>query len=304
MAERQLEIDRVSKRYGDVVALRDVSFQVGAGEVFGFVGPNGSGKTTTMRIVLGVLAADAGQVRWAGEPVTLRTRRRIGYMPEERGLYPAMGVLEQLVYFAELHGMAARDARRSAAAWLGRLGLADRERDQLQKLSLGNQQRVQLVAALVFGPEVLVLDEPFSGLDPVAVDVMSRVLRERADAGVPVVFSSHQLELVENLCDRVGIIRSGEMVACGTVDELRRGAADRFWVDAPAAPAGWADGLPGVRPVRAEGSRVLVELDGAADDQAVLAAALRTGPVREFRRDRPSLSELFRHVVTGEEIDR
>jgi ABC-2 type transport system ATP-binding protein len=304
VAQRLLEIDRVSKRYGDVVALRDLSFEVQAGEVFGFVGPNGSGKTTTMRIVLGVLAADAGEVRWAGEPVTLRTRRRIGYMPEERGLYPTMGVLEQLVYFAELHGMTAREGRRSAAGWLERLGLAERVGDQLQKLSLGNQQRVQLVAALVFAPEVLVLDEPFSGLDPVAVDVMSRVLREQAAAGVPVVFSSHQLELVEHLCDRVGIIRSGKVLACGTVGELRRGAADRFWVDAPAAPAGWAERVPGVRLVRAEGSRVLLELGGPADDQAVLGAALATGPVREFRRDEPSLSELFRHVVTGEEVVR
>ncbi len=216
-----LEIDRVSKRYGDVVALQELSLQVRGGELFGFVGSNGAGKTTAMRILLGVLSADSGQVRWRGAPITFETRRRIGYLPEERGLYPKMRVGEQLVYLAELHGMNARAARQAAGHWIDRLGLGDRRRDEVQKLSLGNQQRVQLAAALVYDPEVLVLDEPFSGLDPVAVDLMAKVLRESADRGVPVLFSSHQLELVERLCDRVGIIAGGRMVACGTTAELQ-----------------------------------------------------------------------------------
>ena len=176
-----------------------------------------------MRIALGVLAADAGEVRWNGRAIDLDTRRRIGYMPEERGLYPRMKVLDQLVYLAELHGMSTNDAHTSAENWIARLGLRDRRTDEVQRLSLGNQQRVQLAAALVHDPDVLVLDEPFSGLDPVAVDVMSQVLREKASAGVPVVFSSHQLDLVERLCDRVGIVSAGTMVAVGTVDELRSG---------------------------------------------------------------------------------
>ncbi|RKT52362.1 ABC transporter ATP-binding protein [Saccharothrix australiensis] len=300
MAQGVLEIDRVSKRYGEVVALRDMTFDVRAGELFGFVGSNGAGKTTTMRIALGVLAADAGEVRWNGEPVTLETRRRIGYMPEERGLYPKMKVLDQLVYLAELHGLPTNAAHRSAETWVARLGLRDRRGDEVQKLSLGNQQRVQLAAALVHEPDVLVLDEPFSGLDPVAVDVMSAVLRERAAAGVPVVFSSHQLDLVERLCDRVGIVRDGSLVAAGTVDELRAGGAVELVVDAPAAPAGWADGLPGVRGASLRGARTVLELAPDADDQVVLRAALATGPVREFTRRRPSLAELFRSVVTEE----
>ncbi len=300
MADRVLEIDRVSKRYGSVAALQELSFEVRAGELFGFVGPNGAGKTTTMRIVLGVLAADAGEVRWGGAPITFATRRRIGYMPEERGLYPSMGVTEQLVYLAELHGMRAPDARAAAARWLERLGLGDRGGEQLQKLSQGNQQRVQLAAALLFSPDVLVLDEPFSGLDPVAVDVMSAVLREQADAGISVLFSSHQLELVEQLCDRVGIIRAGRMLAAGSVEELRSGSAPRYWVDAPGAAAGWAGEVAGATAVRVEGSRTLVELQTTASDQVLLQAALATGPVREFRRDTPTLSELFRSVVTEE----
>ena len=253
-----------------------------------------------MRIVLGVLAADAGEVRWRGRPITFATRRRIGYMPEERGLYPSMGVTEQLVYLAELHGMRAPAARAAAAHWLERLGLGDRGGEQLQKLSQGNQQRVQLAAALLFSPEVLVLDEPFSGLDPVAVDVMSAVLREQADAGISVLFSSHQLELVEQLCDRVGIIRGGRMLAAGSVDELRTGSAPRYWVDAPGAATGWAKQVPGATVVRVEGPRTLVELPAADGDQALLQAALATGPVREFRRDIPTLSELFRSVITEE----
>jgi ABC-2 type transport system ATP-binding protein len=299
MAERVLDVERLSKRYGDVVALHDLSFQVRAGELFGFVGSNGAGKTTTMRIAMGVLTADAGEVRWGGAPLTFETRRHIGYMPEERGLYPKMRVLEQLAYLARLHGMAAVAARRAATCWLDRLGLGARATDEVQTLSHGNQQRCQLAAALVFAPDILILDEPFAGLDPVAVDVMSAVLREQAGAGIPVLFSSHQLELVERLCDRVGIIRSGHMVACGAVAELAGGGAERLWVEAPLAPAGWAQRLPGVRVRRTEGTRTLLELEPGCDDQMVLRAALATGPVREFRRDVPRLSDLFRHVVTA-----
>lgn len=297
-----LEIDRISKHYGDLVALRDLSFSVRGGEVFGFVGSNGAGKTTTMRIVMGVLAADSGEVRWKGRPIALETRRHFGYMPEDRGLYLRMRVREQLVFLAELHGLDTADADKRTGAWLAQLDLTARANDEVQALSHGNQQRVQLAAALVSDPELLLLDEPFAGLDPVAVDVLSGVLRERAEAGIPVVFSSHQLDLVERLCDRVGIIAHGRMVACGTIEELRRhpeGArTERLWVDAPDASPGWTDVLPGVTIVRTEGSRYFLELAPGSDDQAVLQAALATGPVREFAREVPSLSELFHHYVT------
>jgi ABC-2 type transport system ATP-binding protein len=298
MAHTGLEIDHVSKRYGDVIALRDMTFEVRPGELFGFVGSNGAGKTTTMRIALGVLSADAGQVRWAGQPITLDTRRQIGYMPEERGLYPRMKVAEQLIYLARLHGLSTTAATRSVEAWLERLGVAGRRDDEVIKLSLGNQQRVQLAAALVHDPHILVLDEPFSGLDPVAVDVMSQVLQEKCAQGVPCVFSSHQLDLVERLCDRVGIVRAGHMVACGAIDELRADAAEQLTVTAPDAPLGWADDLPGVTGSHRDGQATVLELKPGADDQAVLRAALATGPVHEFARRRQSLTELFRNVVS------
>ncbi|SFQ14356.1 ABC-2 type transport system ATP-binding protein [Amycolatopsis rubida] len=292
-----LEIDRVSKRFGAKTVLDGVSFTAASGELFGFVGSNGAGKTTTMRIALGVLAADSGEVRFAGRPVTHDTRAQIGYMPEERGLYPKMKVIDQLVYLAELHGLSTNDAHRAAELWIARLGLGPKREDDIQKLSLGNQQRVQLAAALVHDPALLVLDEPFSGLDPLAVDVLSGVLREKAATGVPVVFSSHQLDLVERLCDRVGIIRDGRMVAVGTVDELTRDAGRRLVVTAPSAHPGWAATVPGARVVENRGSTTVLELSPSADDQAVLAAALATGPVTEFSHRRRRLADLFRDSV-------
>jgi ABC-2 type transport system ATP-binding protein len=301
---KTLELDGLSKSYGRVQALRSVSFDVRAGEIFGFVGSNGAGKTTAMRIVLGVLTPDAGAVRWDGAPVDLATRRRIGYMPEERGLYPRMKVGVQLVYLGRLHGLSRGDAQAAMERWTERLGIAGRRGDDVQKLSLGNQQRVQLTAALMHDPDILVLDEPFSGLDPVAVDVMSDVLRERAAAGVPVVFSSHQLALVEGLCDRVGIIQDGSMVAVGSIAELRSREGERRWViDAPAAPQGWQEAVPGLSTVEVDGPRVTFELTGAPPgaEQAVLLAALRTGPVREFGPVRPTLTDLYRDVVRQDE---
>jgi ABC-2 type transport system ATP-binding protein len=291
-----LDIGGISKRFGTLQALQDVTFAVRPGEVFGFVGSNGAGKTTTMRIVLGVLSADAGEVRWRDAPIDARVRGRIGYMPEERGLYPKMKVGEQLRYLARLHGMDVAEAAAAVQYWTERLDVAARVGDEVQKLSLGNQQRVQLCAALVHDPEVLVLDEPFSGLDPTAVEVMSSVLRDKASGGVPVIFSSHQLELVERLCDRIGIIAAGRMVAVGSVEELRnRDSSVVLDVDGP--PGGWAAGVPGVEVVSAQGTRTRVRLGPGTDDQEVLRAAIAAGPVHEFRRWRPPLTELYRDVV-------
>ncbi|MBD8078978.1 ABC transporter ATP-binding protein [Cellulosimicrobium arenosum] len=300
-----LEIDGLTKSYGTVHALRGTSFEVRAGEIFGFVGSNGAGKTTTMRIILGVLSSDGGEVRWDGSRIDHDVRRRIGYMPEERGLYPRMRVGDQLTYLARLHGLSAPDARAATERWTETLGVASRRDDEVQKLSLGNQQRVQLAAALTHDPDLLVLDEPFSGLDPVAVDVMSGVLRDRADAGVPVVFSSHQLELVERLCDRVGIIKDGAMVEVGTIDEVRRTETERWVVDGPPGSE-WIGSVPGARALSLDGSRTVVELTpgegtGAESgrEQDVLRAALAAGPVREFSLVRPTLTELYRDVVSS-----
>ncbi|SFK86370.1 ABC transporter ATP-binding protein [Geodermatophilus ruber] len=303
-----LEFDGLSKSYGNNRVLEGVAFTVAPGSMFGFCGANGAGKTTTMRIAMGLARADAGEVRWRGRALDQALRRRIGYMPEERGLYPKMKVGEQLAYFARLHGLDSRAAARAAEQWAERLGLGARRGDQVEKLSLGNQQRVQLAAALVGRPEVLILDEPFSGLDPVGVDALAEALLEQVRAGVPVVFSSHQLDLVERLCDSVGILARGRMVATGTVTELRQRESGRVLrVVVPDAPQGWASTLSGVRVVSQQGGDTLLELDGGADEQAVLAAALRTGRVTHFAWREPTLVELFREAVAdpaerGEEV--
>ena len=218
------------KAFGEVQALDGLDLRVPAGQIVGFVGPNGAGKTTAMRCVLGIAQPDAGEIRWQGRAVTAADRAGFGYMPEERGLYPKMRVREQLEHLARLHGLAAPQARAAATEWIARVGLEARADERVERLSLGNQQRAQLAAALVHGPDLLVLDEPFSGLDPVGVDVLAEVLAERARAGVPVVFSSHQLELVERLCDAVAIVRAGRVVAAGPVAEVRgdRGLVARF----------------------------------------------------------------------------
>jgi len=229
MSDKALELEDLHKRYGETVALDGVSFSVGDGEVFGFVGPNGAGKTTLMRIVLGVLAADSGEVRWRGSPIGAEERRRIGYMPEERGLYPKMRVRDQLVFMARLHGVDETEAQREAESWMERLGISERAEEPVEALSLGNQQRVQLAVALVHEPDLLVLDEPFSGLDPDGVDALGEALTEEVRRrGVPVVFSSHQLDLVERFCDSVGIIAAGRLVAGGRPDEFEGSLADVY----------------------------------------------------------------------------
>ena len=294
-----LEIDEVSKRYGDVVALDRMTFDVRAGEIFGFVGSNGAGKTTTMRIVLGVLASDSGAVRWAGKPVDLDVRRRIGYMPEERGLYPGMRIGEQVEYFGRLHGMSPAAAAAGAKSWLDRLGLADRIGDKVESLSQGNQQRVQLAVALVYDPDLLILDEPLSGLDPAGIDAMSEVLTSQARAGKCVLLSSHQLDLVENLCQSVVIIDHGRLVTAGTVDDLTTRGRRRLVVRVAGDRDGdWARALPGVTLSEVDAGAVRLVLDATADSQRVLQAAMAAGPVTEFTVRRRSLSEVFREEVS------
>ncbi|CAN5214627.1 ATP-binding cassette domain-containing protein [soil metagenome] len=292
-----LELTGVTKFYGERRAVDGVSFVVPAGSLTGFVGANGAGKTTTMRVVLGIVQADAGSVTWRGAPVDAAVRRRIGYMPEERGLYPRMQVRRQLVHLARLHGSDAAAARRRTDELLERLDLGERADDQVDALSLGNQQRAQIAAALVHDPDLLLMDEPFSGLDPVAVDRLTDLLREVAAGGVPVLFSSHQLELVERLCDRVVVLAAGRVVAHGEVDELRRQRTRTRHRLVLGGDAGWVRGAPRVSVVEVERNRALVEADDGAALQALLAAAVRRGPVHEFSPVLPTLSELYREVL-------
>lgn len=285
----------LTRRFGDLTAVDAVSLDVPGGLLTGFVGANGAGKTTTMRMMMGVLGITSGEVRFDGRPITAADRRRFGYMPEERGLYPKQPVLDQLVYLGRLSGMTPAAARASVLGLLDRFGLAGRAKDKVEKLSLGNQQRVQVIAAVMTDPVALVLDEPFSGLDPLAVDAMADLLREHTRRGVPVLFSSHQLDLVERLCDRLVIMSRGRVVAAGTVDGLR-GEPRRFRLVLD-GDAGWVRGFPGMQVLDVDGPVALVEpVDGAATD-ALLRAALERGGMRELTPVVPALSDLYREVA-------
>lgn len=302
-----LEIRGLSRWFGEVLAVDQVDFDVPAGAMVGFVGGNGAGKTTTMRMIMGVLAIDAGEVRWAGRPVTRADRARFGYMPEERGLYPKQKILDQLVYLGRLHGMAAQAARTSATGYLERFGLGERTGDKLETLSLGNQQRVQIIAAVMAQPVALILDEPFSGLDPSAVDEMAVVLREHTERGVPVLFSSHQLDLVERLCDSLVVLSRGRVVAAGTAESLRRRETVRYrlvlggesgWVGPFAAGLGTRpDGTPRLAVVGVDGPTAVVEPYDEQAGSELLREALSRGTVREFAPLVPSLSEIYREVT-------
>jgi len=293
-----LELEGLRRSYGEVVALDDLSFEVPSGQVVGFLGPNGAGKTTTMRAIIGLTDLDAGSVRWNGTPVNQAARRRFGYMPEERGLYPGMHVGEQLEYLGRLHGLSTVDAARATQEWLERLEVADRRDSKVETLSHGNQQRVQLAAALLHDPELIVLDEPLSGLDPTGIDAIGKVLVDQARAGGCVVFSSHQLDQVEDLCERVTIIDHGRLVVSGTVDELETSGARRLVVRIEGDRSGeWARRLPGVTVSEVTAGAVRLVLDGSVDSDDVLRAAMGIGRVTEFSFARRRLSEVFREAV-------
>ncbi len=292
-----LQVDRVTKSYGDRAALTEVSFSVGAGRIAGFVGANGAGKTTTMRIILGVLTSDSGRVSLDGTELTPDDRRRFGYMPEERGLYPKMRVAEQVTYFGRLHGLSTRDAAANTASLLERLELSARSNDTVDSLSLGNQQRAQIATALVHKPEVLVLDEPFSGLDPLGVDAVLAVLKDAASAGAPVLFSSHQLDVVERLCDDLVIIANGEIRASGSREQLRREhSPNRYRLEVD-GDLRWLREVTGVTVVELDGGHALFETADAATAQSVVRRAVSLGSVLEFAPQHPSLAQIFREVI-------
>ncbi len=298
MSALVLVVEGLRRAFGDVVALDGLSLTVAPGEVLGFLGPNGSGKTTALRSILGISEPDAGTVTWKGRPVDADARRRFGYLPEERGLYPGMKIAEELEYFARLYGVEAEVAHKSARMWLERLGLGERIDDKLDELSLGNQQRVQLAAALMHAPELLVLDEPFSGLDPISIETVGLILREQAAAGVAVVFSSHQLDLVEDYCPKVTIIDKGRVVVEGDLVDVQRGTTPVLSVRVEGDKTGaWAKRLRGVKVIENDEGHLRLAMAPSADAQAVLAAAQKRGPVLEFSFVTRRLSEVFIEAI-------
>jgi ABC-2 type transport system ATP-binding protein len=298
MLPAMLALTDLHKRYDDVAALSGCTFRVDRGRMLGFLGPNGAGKTTAMRTIFGLVTADSGRVTWDGEPIGMEQKRRFGYMPEQRGLYPKMKAHDQLTYLGRLRGMEQKEAAASADRWLDRFGLAERRLDRVEVLSHGNQQRVQLAAALVHDPELLVLDEPFSGLDPIATETMADILREETAKGKAVVFSSHQLDLVEDICEEVAIINAGRIVVEGNVRRLKDAAPIRHLELELDGDAGdLFDTLEDVRQIRSEDGSHTLTIDAGSDIRGFLARAQQVGRVRHFTYTTPSLSDLFREAV-------
>ncbi|HEX3268791.1 MAG TPA: ATP-binding cassette domain-containing protein [Gaiellaceae bacterium] len=296
---RGLELDGLTKRFGQIVALDGLSLEARPGRVLGFLGPNGAGKTTAMRCVFGLVVPDTGAVRWEGRTVGPQEWRQFGYMPEERGLYPQMRVREQLDYLARLSGLDGRQAATSVARWLERLGLAERADDQVAALSHGNQQRVQLAAALVHDPELLVLDEPFAGLDPLGVEALAAVIAELAQAGAAVVFSSHQLDLVQDVCEDVVVIEHGRTVLAGSLEASRAASRRRYVEVAFRDGVTWAPQITGGRVLAADPGRTRLEVDASVDPEHLVTLARRGGELTRFSFEPPALSDLFREAVEG-----
>ncbi len=293
-----LEMNDLHKAYGDVKALDGCTFSVEPGQMMGFLGPNGAGKTTTMRAIFGLLKLDKGTVTWNGEPISSEDRLRFGYMPEQRGLYPKMKVADQLSYLGALHGMPQSEARSVGIGLMEKLGLTDRIDDPVENLSFGNQQRVQLAAALVHDPTVLVLDEPFNGLDPIGAETMAQVLRARAHAGATVIFSSHQLDVVENLCDDVAVVNAGRVVMNGNVRDLKSGSPIRVLeFESTNGAANVFDQLDGVISSSFDGHRHTVMVPTDLDVRSVLARADNDDGIQHISYSTPSLSQLFKEAV-------
>ena len=296
-----LQIDNVTKRFGATVALDGLTFGVPKGEVFGFLGANGAGKTTTMRICLGIVAPDAGEIRWEGRPVGDLPRRTWGYLPEERGLYPRMRVLDQLVYYASLYGETPERARREATSWLARFRISEYADRRAEELSKGNQQKVQFIAAILHGPEVLLMDEPFTGLDPINLVLLREAFMELRDRGRTLIFSTHQMEAAEAMCESVAIVDRGRLVAGGPLRELKR-ASGRQWirlaVDGHDPSPPWLAEVGGVDIVRRDATGAELELQPGTVPAAILAEVLGRGAtVSRFEVAEPSLEALFIELV-------
>ena len=299
MSEKALVLRGVSKSFAGHVAVKDLSLDVPRGSVFGLLGPNGAGKTTTLRMVMDILGADAGSIEILGRPADQATRDRIGYMPEERGLYPRMVLEEQLVFMASIKGLGRKEAAERLGPWLERLGLEDWRKRKTNELSKGMQQKAQFIATVLHEPEVLIMDEPMSGLDPVGMNVMRDVMVDLSRRGSTIVLSSHQMDTVEKLCDRVALINKGEKVLDGPVSEVKARHGQNTLILAFDGDGSFLASLPGVAKLSDFGQYVEIRMSEGADPQSILQEATRQLTVRRFEIVVPSLHDVFVETVTG-----
>jgi ABC-2 type transport system ATP-binding protein len=300
--ENAIRLSGVTKAFAGHVAVKELSLEVPRGSVFGLLGPNGAGKTTTLRMVMNVLGPDSGTIEILGSSADHAARDRIGYMPEERGLYPRMVLSEQLVFMAELKGTSRRDAAARLPGWLERLGLAAWAGKKVNELSKGMQQKAQFIATVLHQPDVLILDEPMSGLDPVGMDTMREILLDLKRQGTTLVLSSHQMETVERLCDRVALISRGEKILDGAVGEVKKQHGKNTLVLAFDGDGAFLASFPGVAKVTDFGRYVEVKMNEGADPQPLLREAAARLRVSRFEIVEPSLHDIFVERVTGHSI--
>ena len=294
---KPLTVDRIVKHYGDKTAVNGLSFEVSEGEIYGLLGANGAGKTTTMRMILGLIMPDEGEVRYFGKPYGKEQLSMLGYLPEERGLYPKIRVSDQLIYLAQLRGMSRRDADASLRRWLEKFEVPEYYGKKVEELSKGNQQKIQFIAAVIHRPKIVILDEAFSGLDPVNVELLKTAVKELRDSGTSMVFSTHRMEHVEELCENITILDRSRPVLQGSIREIKKRFPRERVVIAADQPIQGLETVPGVRSFTKEGDGYALVIDSPETAQAVLRHALAQGPVRHFELLEPTLNEIFIKTV-------
>lgn len=291
-----LDIQNITKRFGDFTAVSDISFNVESGSIFGFLGTNGAGKTTTMRMILDIIRPDTGEITWDGTPTRDLPRDLFGYLPEERGLYPKMVVEDQLLFLAQLYGADKKAAQAELDEWLERLNITENREKTVDQLSKGNQQKIQLIASFLHNPDILIMDEPFSGLDPVNAEQMKDAFREMRDRGKTIIFSTHQLDDAQELSSDVCIIHRGRLVVSGSVQEVRQSTGEHYVRFAVAGDPDlvWVEALPDIQIVRRRTDYVELAVSDPAVAQSMLQEAVRRNlPVTRFEVDYPSLNDVF-----------
>jgi ABC-2 type transport system ATP-binding protein len=294
-----VELDHIGKRYEQKVAVADLSFQISPGMIFGLLGPNGAGKTSSIRMMIGITLPDSGTVRLFGEPFRRAHLRRIGYLPEERGLYGKMGVLDQLVFLGRLHGLGAMAAERSARAWCEKLEIAEVLQKKTEELSKGMQQKIQFIATLLHDPELIVMDEPFAGLDPINSNLLESALLDLRKAGKAILFSTHRMDQIEKMCDRICLVNQGREVLSGGMREIKsRYPRNRVAIEFEGDGSFLED--PSIAEIRDYGNHVELKLKDGADPQQLLRRASGQARIFRFEMMEPSLEEIFIRTVKGE----
>ncbi|WAA13003.1 ABC transporter ATP-binding protein [Fervidibacillus halotolerans] len=295
-----LRIEHVTKKFGDFTAVDNLSLTIPEKEMFGFLGANGAGKTTTFRIILGLLEATEGNVTWNNEKISYKTSPYIGYLPEERGLYPKLKVKDQIIYLARLRKMSKKDAIKELDYWLEKLKVPDYKNKKVEELSKGNQQKIQFIAAVIHKPKLLILDEPFSGLDPVNVEILKEAVTELKNAGTSIVFSSHRMEHVEELCESLCILHKGKTVVSGSLKEIKRSFGRKNVIINADFDLSFLQSYPGVVKMKKTTEGVMLQIEGEDVAERIQRELHGKGFVRKFVLDEPSLNDIFIEKVGAE----